>query len=80
MRYIIFKDFGDKFAPFLFPDKVEFMDMREQLPYATVLSCGNVFLKDGKLACSGGDKELGVNSLPSDVEIISSCFLGSETD
>lgn len=74
MRYIIFKDFGGKDAPFIFPDRVEFVDMREQMPYATVVACGDVHLVDGVFVCNGGDKELGVTARPEDVGLISEAF------
>lgn len=80
MRYIIFQDFGGKAVPFLFPDKVEFVDMREQMPYTVVLNCGNVALENGSLSCSGGDKELGVVAGPDDARLIASFFTGKNRE
>lgn len=60
MRYIVFEDFGGKETPFLFPDRVEFVDMREQMPYTRVISCGEVRLEGARFTCSGGDQALGV--------------------
>ena len=71
MKYIICEDFSGKPVPFLFPDKVAHMDMREQLPYANVLSAGYVALESGRFVCSGGDKDLGRTSRP---EVDATCL------
>ncbi len=78
MRYIIFQDFGGKKTPIIFPDRIEFIHMREQIPYATVLSCGDVFLVDGKFACSGGNAELEAAAVPGDADIIAATFAKPE--
>lgn len=78
MRYIIFQDFGGKQTPIIFPDRIEFTDMREQMPYTTVISCGDVALRDGMFFCSGGDAELGLGAGPDDAAIIGATFLPSE--
>ena len=78
MRYIIFQDFGGKNTPIIFPDRIEFVDMREQMPYTTVVSCGEVTLKDCSFRCSGGDAELGATAGPDDAEIIAAAFLLAE--
>lgn len=75
MRYIIFQDFGGKHTPIIFPDRIEFVDMREQMPYTTVVSCGEVVLKGGRFECSGGDAELGLSAGPDDAAIIGATFL-----
>ena len=75
MRYIVFKDFNGKKTPVIFPDRIEFIQMREQIPYVTVLSCGNVFLKDGKFVCSGGDADLQVSAMPEDADLIAAAFI-----
>lgn len=74
MKYIIFQDFGGKPVPFIFPNRVEHVDMREQMPYSKVLSCGEVHLVDGAFVCSGGDAELGAQAAPDDAEIIAEPF------
>ncbi len=74
MKYIIFQDFSGKAVPFIFPERVEHMDMREQMPYARVLSAGYVSLVDGGFVCSGADAELGVGASGDDAAIISSFF------
>lgn len=74
MRYIIFKDFGGKSIPIIFPERIEFADMREQMPYTVVVSCGEVTLLDGAFQCSGGDAVLGLSARLEDVDIISEAF------
>lgn len=74
MKYILCEDFSGQPVPFLFPDKVAHLDMREQLPYTKVLSAGYVSVVDGQFVCSGGDAELGASSLPHDAELISTFF------
>ncbi|MDR0338738.1 MAG: hypothetical protein LBH65_00500 [Desulfovibrio sp.] len=75
MKYLICEDFSGQPVPFLFPDRVAHLDMREQLPYANVLSAGYIILADGQFVCSGGDAELGAASRPEDVDCITSFFL-----
>lgn len=74
MKYIVFQDFGGKEVPFIFPYRVEFIDMREQMPYARVISCGYVVLENGGFTCSGGDAELGLSARPEDVQLIATAF------
>ena len=74
MKYIICEDFSGQPVPFLFPDKVAHIDMRDQLPYAGVASAGYVILVDGRFVCSGGDAELNVSARPEDAECIASFF------
>lgn len=74
MKYILCEDFSGQPIPFLFPDKVAHLDMREQLPYANVLSAGYITLADGGFLCSGGDAELGVTAKAGDAECIAAFF------
>ncbi|SHN53842.1 hypothetical protein [Desulfovibrio litoralis] len=74
MRYMIFKDFSGKSIPFLFPDKVEYEEMREQLPYSTVVSAGKVILKNGVFECSSQANSLSVVATEGDAEIITAFF------
>ncbi len=74
MKYIICEDFSGQPIPFLFPDKVAHADMREQLPYAAVLSAGYVTLEEGRFVCSGADAEVGVTARPGDAECIAAFF------
>ena len=54
MKYIIFEDFSGEPAAFLFPQRVDHADMREQMPYAKVLSAGWVSFDGERFACTGG--------------------------
>jgi len=74
MKYIICEDFSGQPIPFLFPNRVSHADMREQLPYAKILSAGYILLADGHFVCSGGDAELKLVSRPEDAECISAFF------
>ena len=80
MKYIIFQDFSGQPVPFLFPDKVAHADMREQMPYTSVISAGYVTLDAGAFICFGGDAELGVHSKPEDVDCIRSFFSTDKTE
>ena len=75
MKYIILEDFSGQPAPFLFPDKVAHIDMRDQLPYAGVFSAGYIALVDGRFVCSGGDADLNVSARPEDAECITAFFI-----
>ncbi len=70
MKYLIMQDFSSQPAPFIFPRRVDHADMRDQLPYAKILSAGFIEFKDGKLICYGGHVELGITSGDHDAEII----------
>lgn len=78
MKYIICEDFSGQPIPFLFPNRVAHLDMRDQLPYASVLSAGYISLVNGSFVCSGGDAELGASSVPEDAERIASFFTEEE--
>ena len=75
MKYIILEDFSGQPAPFLFPDKVAHIDMRDQLPYANLLSAGYIALVDGRMVCSSGHAELNMSSRPEDAECITEFFI-----
>lgn len=71
MKYLIMEDFSGQPVPFIFPRRVDHADMRDQLPYGSVLSAGLVELDQEKILCSGGNAELGVKARPdADAEII----------
>ncbi|MDL2290776.1 hypothetical protein LJC09_01545 [Desulfovibrio sp. OttesenSCG-928-F20] len=74
MKYIICEDFSGQPIPFLFPQRVSHADMREQLPYAKVISAGYIILAEGQFVCSGGDGELNLASRPEDAECIAAFF------
>ena len=70
MKYIMFEDFSGEAVPILFPARIEFVEMREQIPYATVLSAGFVQLRNGRLACHGESKTLGVAARSIDGDLL----------
>ncbi len=73
MKYLIMEDFSGQPVPFLFPRRVNHLDMREQLPYSKVISAGFLeFEQEGsqKLICHGGNSELNLQARPEDVKII----------
>lgn len=70
MKYLIVQDFAGQPVCFLFPRRVDHVEMRDQLPYGDVISAGFADVKDGKLRCYGGCPELNLRARPEDVEII----------
>ena len=64
MKYLIMEDFAGQPVSFVFPRRVDHGDMREQLPYGQVLSCGVLELGPDGFICSGGNNELGVKARP----------------
>ncbi len=70
MKYIIFEDFSGEATPVIFPKRIAFDEMREQIPYTKVLSAGIVSLEQGLIKCSGQPNELGLNSLDRDSRVI----------
>lgn len=64
MKYLIMQDFSGQAVPFIFPRRVDHSDMREQLPYAQVISAGFVECDDHGFVCHGGNAELDVQSRP----------------
>ncbi|MBQ4133152.1 MAG: hypothetical protein IJD04_05395 [Desulfovibrionaceae bacterium] len=71
MKYLICEDFGGHQVAFLFPNRVDHADMREQLPYAKVTAAGYVELENDSFRCFGGSKELDIHARPEqDVAII----------
>ncbi len=70
MKYLIMEDFSGQPVPFIFPRRVNHVDMREQLPYGKVLSAGFIDLKAGKLCCHGGHAELKAEARVGDVDVI----------
>lgn len=64
MHYLIMEDFSGQPVPFIFPRRVDHCDMREQLPYGLILSCGQVEMGPEGFHCSGGNKDLGLKARP----------------
>jgi hypothetical protein len=70
MKYLIMEDFSGQPVVFIFPRRVDHLDMREQLPYKKAVSAGYVELEDGALRCFGGHAELELHSRQEDAAII----------
>ena len=70
VKYLIMEDFSGQPVVFIFPRRVDHLDMREQLPYTKAISAGYVELQDGALRCFGGHAELELHSRQQDVGII----------
>jgi len=70
MKYLIMEDFSGQPVVFIFPRRVDHLDMREQLPYKKAVSAGYVELKDGALRCFGGHAELELHAGQQDADII----------
>lgn len=78
MKYLIFEDFSGRPAPVLFPDRIEFDEMREQIPYARLLGAGRVrFPTAGCLpACEEAANELGLKPGANDAQVIAAYCTG----
>lgn len=71
MKYIIFEDFSGDPVPFIFPNRVDHAEFREQMPYATILSAGYVQVREGSFSCHGEARGMAA-SRPEDAGIIAS--------
>ncbi|MFV0422009.1 hypothetical protein [Oleidesulfovibrio sp.] len=74
MKYILFEDFSGKPVPFIFPNRVDHADMREQMPYTRVISAGQVQLDEDGFKCFGGAPELDATTREEDAAIIRDFF------
>lgn len=70
MKYIIFEDFAGQPAPILFPGRVSHGEMRELVPYSSVISAGYVEITDSTFRVHGHSVSLGVKSRPQDLDIL----------
>ena len=72
MKYIMFEDFSGAPVPIIFPKRIDFTEMREQIPYTKVLSAGYVNVSGaGVFTCHGESKSLEVAARAEDSGIIS---------
>ena len=74
MKYIIFEDFSGRPIPIIFPERITFEELREQMPYARALSGGRVSLKQGRFVCSGSAGNLGLTPAHNDADILTEAF------
>jgi hypothetical protein len=80
MKYIIFEDFSGQAIPIIFPNRILHEEMREQLPYAEVVSAGYVDLRQDGFVCHGKSNALNVKAGDRDSEILTSHFSPAEGD
>ena len=64
MKYLICEDFSGQPICFVFPRRVDHLDMREQLPYRKFISAGFVELDKGAFTCFAGSQEMGLVARP----------------
>lgn len=79
MKYIMFEDFSGDPIPLIFPKRIDFLELREQIPYPTVISAGYVQLRGDRFSCHGEAKGLGVQARPEDGELITARFSSPES-
>ena len=70
MKYIMFEDFSGAAMPIIFPKRIDFAEMREQIPYTKVLSAGYVHVSGSGFSCHGESKSLAVQARPEDAAVI----------
>lgn len=79
MKYIMFEDFSGTPVPVIFPNRINFEEMREQMPYTTVLSAGYVSHTGAGFRCHGQSKALQAQAAPTDSQIIQTKFEDAES-
>jgi len=70
MKYIIFENFAGQETPILFPAHILHEEMRDQIPYARVVSAGQVKVQGGGFVCQGKVKALQTQARPQDSKVI----------
>ena len=78
MRYIIFEDFSGQPAPILFPDRISFEEMREQIPYSKTLSAGRLELTAQGVRCRNEANDLGLKRGDAGQTVILAHFQAAE--
>ncbi|MBG0777985.1 MAG: hypothetical protein H0S85_16280 [Desulfovibrionaceae bacterium] len=73
MKYILFEDFSGKPSPIIFPNRIEFDEMREQMPYTRVLGAGYVEM-EGRTRCYGKATSIQAEAGEGDAEVIQRYF------
>lgn len=74
MKYIMFEDFSGSPVPIIFPNRINFDEMREQMPYTKALSAGYVSLGPEGFRCHGNSKELELEANTNDAVVIADRF------
>lgn len=74
MKYILFEDFSGQAIPIIFPSRIDHAEMREQMPYATVLSAGHVERVAHGFRCHGEAPGLNAAAKKDDARVIEESF------
>jgi len=78
MKYIMFEDFSGAPVPVIFPKRIDFAEMREQIPYTKVLAAGYVQLDGAVFTCHGESKSLAVAARQEDAAVIAAKLTNPE--
>ncbi|WP_272699034.1 hypothetical protein [Desulfovibrio sp. Fe33] len=79
MKYIMFEDFSGAPVPIIFPSRINFDEMREQMPYTKALSAGYITLTHEGVRCHGQSKSLQLETGPDDAAVIQAKFEDAES-
>jgi len=79
MKYIMFEDFSGTPIPVIFPNRIDHLEMREQMPYTKVLSAGYISHGPGGFRCHGNAKPLEAQAGENDAAIIAAKFTNDES-
>lgn len=79
MKYIMFEDFAGAAVPVIFPNRINFDEMREQMPYTTALSAGYISFGPEGFRCHGQSKGLDLAARDQDADIIKDKFENAES-
>ena len=74
MKYIMFEDFSGSPVPIIFPNRIDFAEMREQMPYTKALSAGYVSHGPEGFRCHGKSKGLDLEADSADSATITTKF------
>jgi len=79
MKYIMFEDFSGADVPIIFPNRINFDEMREQMPYTRAVSAGYISFGPEGFRCHGQSKELELEARAQDGAIIRDKFEDAES-
>ncbi|BCS89281.1 hypothetical protein [Pseudodesulfovibrio sediminis] len=74
MKYIMFEDFSGADVPIIFPNRINFGEMREQMPYTKAVSAGYISYGPDGFRCHGQSKGLALAARKEDAAIIRDKF------
>jgi len=75
----MFEDFSGAPVPIIFPNRINFEEMREQMPYTKALSAGYVSHGPNGFSCHGKSKALELASASGDADVIENKFADAES-